>query len=464
MVSTSDSAHTIWEAVLGRLELSIAKPSFETWLRPTQGLELLAHSFVVGVPTTFAAEYLEDRLYPLIDQALSAILGRSLEINFHVHQPHARYDPGDTLGPTEISRTDAGAPPNPRAPFPLGSPINRNHTFGSFIVGSSSQLAHAAAVSVSEAPGSRFNPLFIYSPPGLGKTHLLHAIAHHARQLGKSALYTSSEDFTNGFIDAIRNRKTDEFRRIHRSVDILLVDDIQFIAGKDQTQEGFFHTFNALHNANKQVVIACDRPPSGLALLQERLVSRFEWGLVADIQAPEVETRTAILRHLASSEPVNIGDEVLTSIAELSPTNVRQLQGNLTRVVAIAQFTNVSISQELVSQALSGTREAPATPHNPPSSTVLAAVAAFYGITVEKLSGASREKPLPQIRQFLAYLLYHHCHLSTVEISKLLGGKDRTTILYSLNKSQKLIASSSSYSEEFQSLKAHVFTGKPLSD
>ena len=458
MVSTGDSAHSIWEAALGRLELSIAKPSFETWLRPTQGLELLEHAFVIGVPTTFAAEYLEDRLYPLIDKALSAILGRSLEITFQVHQPHTVYSSGSSPRKEAPSEDNAPLPKNGRS-APIGSALNRNHTFGSFIVGSSSQLAHAAAVSVSEAPGSRFNPLFIYSPPGLGKTHLLHAIAHHARQLGKSALYTSSEDFTNGFINAIRNRKTEEFRHLHRSVDILLIDDIQFIAGKDQTQEGFFHTFNALHNANKQVVIACDRPPSGLALLQERLISRFEWGLVADIQAPELETRTAILRHLAASESVAIHDDILTSIAELSPANVRQLQGNLTRIIAIAQFTNVAVSQALVGQALSASPKVSTVPHTLPASAVLATVAAYYRITPEKLAGVSREQPLPHIRHLLTYLLYHHCHLSPVEIAALLGGKDRTTILYSLNKSQKLLASSQTYKEEFHSLKDHVFTG-----
>ena len=425
------SAQRLWEAVLGRLQVQVTRPAFDTWLRSTTGLSLADGRLSVGVPNIFTAEWLEQRMFQLIDSAVYAVAREPLEVRFEVGQAWT----------SEVNTPTAPAlapEPRPLSASATESPINIRHTFDSFVVSASNQLAQAAAIAVADKPGAQFNPLFIYSGVGMGKTHLLHAIAHRARTQGKVARYISTEQFTNDFITSIREHKTAEFRQRHRQVDLLLVDDIQFISGKEQTQEGFFHTFNSLQDSNKQVVIAGDRPPSAVPLLADRLRSRFEGGLVADIQAPEVETRVAILQRRAKEAAVDVPTDVLVYLAERVPSNVRQMEGSLTRLTAMAQFTSRPITLTLAEQLL-GPGLDPAAPSPLTSDRVLETVASYYRIAPALLKSARRDKQVAAARQIAAYLLSQLIRLSPEVIGAELGGRDQSTILYSLRKVAHLL-------------------------
>jgi chromosomal replication initiator protein len=441
LLSVDTSAQRVWEATLGRLQLQVTRPSFDTWLRGTVGVDLADRQLVVGVPTTFVAEWLEQRMCHLIEAAVETVAQEPLAVRFQVHQAQPAAALPDSPKANEAPRPATQQTRN-------GSSLNHRYTFSSFVVGGSSQLAHAAAMAVSDHPGEQYNPLFIYSPVGLGKTHLLHAIAHRARAQGKTAHYISTEEFTHEFITAIRDRTTTEFRARHRSVDILLIDDIQFISGKEQTQEGFFHTFNALHNANRQVVITCDRPPASLVLLEDRLVSRFEWGLIAAIQAPDPETRLAILRHQSQDAPVELSDSVLALIAQLSPASVRQLQGNLTRVVAMSHFTQQPASQELVMDLLGPASPDGSSPAGPTAHQIIDHVARHYQLPPDSLSSPRRDKKTSAARQVAMYILTKLLYLAPADVGLLLGPRDRTTVLYSLRKLSSQLVSDSSLAKD----------------
>ena len=344
----------VWRAVLGELQLQLPRPTFETWLKQTEGISCDGKSFVVEVPTPFAVAWLERRMYQSIQKTVEKITHQPLDIQFQVKNgsPHASgvmpgngrvvdalsagYVAGDGLSPSSDSRYHR---------LPNLSP---KYTFESFVVGSCNRLAYSAAQAICEAPGRAYNPLFIYAGVGLGKTHLLHAIGHVCAARGMSVLYATSEQFTNEFISAIRNRTTEEFRRRYRSVQLLLMDDVQFLSGKEQTHEGFFHTFNDLHNSGNQLVITSDRPPRSLVLLEDRLRSRFEWGLTADMQPPNLETRMAILVSKAEQLKVVLEDSVIELIAKRVQKNVRELEGTLNRIVAISQMMNYPVTAECI--------------------------------------------------------------------------------------------------------------------
>jgi len=432
-VATTTSAQRIWEAALGRLQVQLTRPTFDTWLRDTRGLSLDEGNLRVGVPTTFAAEWLEHRMYQLVEAAAAAAAQQSLTVAFEVQGPFAADDgqPATIPSPAPAIREEQpSADP--------GNGLNPRYTFDSFIVSATSQLAHAAALAVSDHPGSAYNPLFIHAGVGLGKTHLLHAIADRVRKQGKAAHYVSSEQFTNDFISSIQERKTREFQKRHRSVDVLLIDDIQFLSGKQGTQEGFFHTFNALHTASRQVIIAGDRPPSELAFLEERLRSRFEGGLITDIQAPDLETRTAIIRHRAQESPVPVPDQVLDFVAQHSTTNVRKLEGNLNRVTAMAHFTGQPVTLALA-EAILGPCSSPPPP-SPLSSTpqeALEAVAVHYQVERARLVSRHRDKRTAAARQVAMFLLAQDFHLTPEEVGHILGDRDRTTVIYSVRKVQQ---------------------------
>ena len=432
-MATTTSAQRVWEAALGRLQVQLTRPTFDTWLRDTRGLSLDGGTLRVGVPTTFAAEWLEQRMYQLVEAAAATAARQSLTVAFEVHQPFATDDalPTSAASPSPTLREE-------RPSTVPGAGLNPRYTFDSFIVSATSQLAHAAALAVSDRPGSAYNPLFIHAGVGLGKTHLLHAIADRVRKQGKAAHYVSSEQFTNDFISAIQERKTGEFRSRHRSVDVLLIDDIQFLSGKQGTQEGFFHTFNALHNASRQVIIAGDRPPSELPFLEERLRSRFEGGLITDIQAPDLETRIAILRHRAQEAPVPVPDQVLEFVAQHAATNVRKLQGNLNRVTAMAHFTGQPVTLALA-EAILGPCSGPPPPAQLSSTPqeALEAVAAYYQVELERLISRQRDKRTAAARQIAMFLLAQDFHLTPEEVGHILGGRDRTTVIYSVRKVQR---------------------------
>ncbi len=429
------SAREIWEAVLGELQLQLTKTNYDTWLGDTVGLSYQGDKLVVGVLSPFAVEWLERRLYSLIKKTLIGITGQNLDVHFQIHQgehskavkPKGRFSRSGSLG-TSNGKT------NP-------STFNAKYTFDSFIVGNCNRLAHAAALGVAEKPGGAYNPLFIYGGVGLGKTHLLQAIGHFVSASKLRVLYVSTEQFTNEFIKAIRERKTEEFRQKYRSVDVLLVDDIHFIIGKEQTQEGFFHTFNDLHNANRQMVITSDRPPTSMPLLEDRLRSRFGWGLIADIQPPDLETRLAILQAKAEEKRVSMPQEVLDLIARRARRSIRELEGSLNRVIAFARLTKASLTIELATEALTEfPNPGPRRTLTPRS--IITTVAKYFEVEPEALEGKRRHKQTTLARHIAVYLIREETGRPFTEIGRELGGRDHSAIIRGYEKIASAINSS----------------------
>ncbi len=418
------SAAEVWQAALQELQVKVSPANYQTWLKNTVGLAQRDGNFIVGVPSSFVTESLERRLNPLIEKTLSGITGRSLKVQFQVHLG----DEDGELGPALPSLSNQQL--SQRASPPK---FNRRYTFDTFLVGTCNRLAHAAAQRVACDPGNSYNPLFIYSGVGLGKTHLLHAIGWEACRSCPRVVYVTAEQFTNEFISAIREGRTDDFRNKYRSVDVLLLDDIQFIAGKEQTQEGLFHTFNDLHNASRQIVISCDRPPKSLALLEDRLRSRFEWGLIVDMQPPDLETRIAILQKKAEEQKSAVPPEVLDLIARRIQKNIRELEGALNRVLAYSRLLKESLTTELVTRALAEiTSDAYRRTLSP--AVVLNAVETYFGLPSGTLQGKKRDKPLSVARQITMYLLREELQCSWTHIGKELGGRDHSTILHGYQK------------------------------
>jgi len=428
MAEKNMQAAQVWQAALGELQLQMTKPTFDTWLKNTSLISYEDGTFVIGVHNAYAKDWLENRLLSIIKRALVGIVGRSVEVKFVVW-PRERAASKRSAGTQELGPLLSGdkeltlTPPRAKSPAML----NPKYTFETFVVGPSNRLAHAASLAVAENPADAYNPLFIYGGVGLGKTHLLQAIGHVCQRKALRVLYVSSEEFTNDLINSIRNHTTEHFRDKYRTIDILLVDDIQFIAGKESTQEEFFHTFNTLYAANKQIVISSDRPPKAILTLEERLRSRFEGGLIADIQPPDLETRIAILRFKAEAQPLSVPDEVIDLIAHRVLSNVRELEGALNRVVAYAKLTGRPLTLEVASVAL---RDLLPRRESISLEQILEAVASFYGVKVEDLKGRRRSKELVRPRQMAMYLMREEVKASLPQIGEALGGRDHTTVLY----------------------------------
>ncbi len=417
------SAQEIWEAALGELQIQESKPNYQTWLEKSVGLSYQGNQFVIGVPNTFVAEYLDQNQRSLIEKTLIGLTHRDIKILFRVDTRHQN-------SPTSY-RSREGTPLAQQTSLPL---FNPKYTFDSFVVGSCNRLAYAAALGVAENPGHSYNPLFIYGGTGLGKTHLLQAIGHATLANNMRVLYVSAEQFTNEFTSAIRERKIQEFRNKYRNVDILLIDDIQFFSGKVQTEESFFHTFNELHNANRQIAITSDRPPKSMPLLQDRLRSRLEWGLVADIQPPDFETRLAILQGKAEREGVNVAPDVLEFIAQRIRQNIRELEGSLNRVVAYAQLIRALLTPELAAQALQNIagkepKTASITPH-----LIIEAVVASFQLTPQDLKSRKRDKETALARQVAMYLIRQEANWSLTQIGKELGDRSPATVSHAYEK------------------------------
>ncbi len=411
------SAQQIWEAALGELQIQVNKPNYRTWLGKTVGLSYQDNQFVVGVPNAFVAEYLNKNQRSLIEKTLIGLTRPDLKVLFQVDTKNQNSP--DSYGAREEIL------PTTQIHLPR---FNSKYTFDSFIVGSCNRLAHAAALGVAENPGHSHNPLFIYGGVGLGKTHLLHAIGHVALASRIQVLYVSAEQFTNEFINAIRDRKTEEFRNKYRSVDMLLIDDIHFISGKEQTEESFFHTFNELHNANRQIAITSDRPPKSLPLLTERLRSRFKWGLITDIQPPDFETRQVILQAKAEREGANVAPDVLELIAHRVQQNIRELEGCLNRVIAYAKLVRALLTPELAAEALDNIagkepKNALLTPN-----LILEAVADNFQLTPLDLKSRRRDKETALARQVAIYLIREETNCSLAQIGKELGGREPITV------------------------------------
>lgn len=445
------NADQIWRAALGELQLEMTRATFETWLRDARLLAYEDGTFVVGVANGYARDWLESRLRPVVLRILTRLAGRTVAVRFVVWEE-----------------------PSPPAPVPLfqyanepvrvngkdSSPLNPRYTFESFVVGPGNRLAQAACQAVAERPAHTFNPLFLYGGVGLGKTHLLHAIGHVCRAHSLQVLYVSAETFTNDLIEAIRNHTTEAFRETYRTVEVLLIDDIQFIAGKESTQEEFFHTFNTLHGNGAQLVISSDRPPRALATLEERLRSRFEWGLTVDIQPPELETRIAILQRKAEGWATAVPDGILYLIAERVQSNIRELEGALNRVLAMATLTAQPLTPELTLTALADLTahaRAEVTPER-----VLQAVSAFYRISMEELAGPSRQQRLARPRQVACYLIRQETDASLSQIGQVLGGRDHSTVLHACERIAALMDTDQGLRREVQAVRERLHKEAPL--
>ena len=441
-----EEPYHLWQAALGQLQMKVSRPIYETWLKDTAGVSCDDGVFVVSAPDVFVAEMLEHRMYELISETLQGMVPSDVDVRFQVaRSPAYAEQQALVLEPTSAVATavaerpeDDASSKNGSAPQPVAqparlaphaSPLNPKYTFETFIIGNSNQLAHAAALAVSERPAITYNPLFLYSGVGLGKTHLLHAIGHRLAAAGLTTIYATCEEFTNEYIKAIREAKTEDFRERYRSADALLLDDIQFLIGKEQTQEGFFHTFNSLHMAARQIIITSDRPVTSLTLLEDRVRSRLGGGLTVDIQHPDLETRQAILRVKADGTGSDFPLEVLAFLAERVHKNVRELEGCLTRVAAYAQMTGSEISIDLVKNALADTLN-PSKTNRISEQLVLSTVSSYFSIDEESLKGRRRDKQTALARHVAMFLLREELNLSLAAVGRTMGGKDHTTVLH----------------------------------
>lgn len=423
MIAQTVIAEKTWSAVLGELQLQVPRSTYETWLKNTTGLTLENQILVVSVPNAFTAEWLEKRIFRLVHITAQKVSQKSLQVQFQIENER-------TSSPEPVLSSSAKDP----HPFPGPDPTpNPRYSFDSFVIGSSNDLAYTAAHTVASSPGKSYNPLFIYSGPGLGKTHLLQAIARKCGEQRLKFLYVTSEQFTNDFITSIRQRTTTNFRSRYRSVDVLLMDDVQFLNGKEQTQEGFFHTFNDLHTTNRQVVITSDQPPYTMPSLESRLRSRFAWGLIVDIQQPSLETRIAILQKRAQALRLSVNQDVLTYIAQRVYDNIRSLEGVLNRVALMARMNNTIIDINTAAKALKGLVQDIQRYAKYPEQ-VLPIVAQIYNIQIEDLLGKKRLKELVAARQLAMYLLHTELEIPVTRVGRLVGGRTHATVIHAVEK------------------------------
>jgi chromosomal replication initiator protein len=432
-------AKQVWRAALGELQVSLSPANFETWLRDTQLVDVDEQHFRIAVPNGFAKDWLESRYRSLISQTLARIVGYSVQVEFVIGStPETPADPDGgsvAAAPAGSARQQVRVEPTRVGGEGGTTYLNPRYTFANFIVGSANRLAHAASLSVAERPGHAYNPLFLYGGVGLGKTHLMHAIGNQviAKFPRKRVVYATSEKFTNEFITSIQQGKIDEFRGRYRRIDLLLIDDIQFIADKERTQEEFFHTFNTIHEDGKQIVLSSDRPPKAILTLEERLRSRFEWGLIADLTAPDLETRIAILRAKAEEGAVPITSDVIEFIARKVVSNIRELEGALNRIVAYASMgampIGIELAQAVLSNVLYNPKKRQVTPER-----IARVVSEYYSVPMDVLQGQKRDKAIVVPRQIAMFLMREETDVSLLRIGAELGGRDHSTVLHACDK------------------------------
>lgn len=423
-------AQQAWQATLGQLQMDMPKASFDTWVKGTTLLNHQENTLTIGVSNAYARDWLENRLTTTAERLMSGMMDCPQNLKFVIQT-------GESDRSQDLNTSDDLVLPeqNPEATSNNRN-FNSRYSFNSFVVGANNRLAHAASLAVAENPSKAYNPLFLYGGVGLGKTHLLHAIGHEAAKRQCNVLYVSSEEFTNDLINAIRRHDTVNFREHYRKIDVLLIDDIHFIAGKESTQEEFFHTFNTLHGQEKQIVISSDRPPKAMVTLEERLRSRFEWGLIVDIQPPELETRLAILRYKAEQAGRQVPDEILEYIAHQIQSNIRELEGALIRVLAYSDLSGKALDLSLACLALTDFLPQPG---HPEPAFVLDVVAKSYNISNQDLLSRNRSQKITLPRQIAMYLMREFGDVSLPQIGKTLGGRDHTTVMHACEKVADMI-------------------------
>lgn len=443
----------LWGEVLSKVEQKISKPSFETWLKSTKLISYGDENVTIAAPNSFAKDWLENHYVHLITGILSELTGEDRIIQFIVPKDMEENDftlPKPAVKPVE----------NTPATSTSGM-LNPKYTFDTFVIGSGNRFAHAASLAVAEAPAQAYNPLFIYGGVGLGKTHLMHAIGHYVTEQNPTAkvVYLSSEKFTNEFINSIRDNKAVEFRNRYRNVDVLLIDDIQFLAGKEQTQEEFFHTFNTLHEESKQIVISSDRPPKEIPTLEDRLRSRFEWGLITDIAPPDLETRIAILRKKAKADGlIDIPNEVMLYIANQIDSNIRELEGALIRVVAYSSLVNMDINTDLAAEALKDI-----IPNSRPRTVTILdiqkAVGEHFNVRLEDFAAKKRTRSIAFPRQIAMYLSRELTDSSLPKIGSEFGGRDHSTVIHAHEKITKMLKDDQALQQDVQDIKTALGRG-----
>lgn len=445
-----DNIQDLWKKTLQAIEKRISKPSFDTWLKNTQAFALEEDTLIIKAPNEFARDWLESSYSSLIGDTLYEVTGNRLQTKFIIPEFQQEEEVIRQPKPQKSAAHDT-LTESPK------SMLNSKYTFDTFVIGSGNRFAHAASLAVAEAPAKAYNPLFIYGGVGLGKTHLMHGIGHYVSDHNPNAkvVYLSSEKFTNEFINAIRDNKTAEFRAKYRNIDVLLIDDIQFLAGKEQTQEEFFHTFNALHEENKQIIISSDRPPKEIPTLEDRLRSRFEWGLITDITPPDLETRIAILRKKAKAEGLDIPNEVMLYIANQIDTNIRELEGALIRVVAYSSLINSDIDASLAADALKNI-----IPSSKPKVITIHAiqeqVGERYNVRLEEFSAKKRTKAIAFPRQIAMFLSRELTDFSLPKIGEEFGGRDHTTVIHAHEKISKLLSQDEELQRDIDEIKERL--------
>ncbi|WP_337017147.1 chromosomal replication initiator protein DnaA [Oceanobacillus massiliensis] len=440
-----ENIEELWVATLEKIEEKISKPSFDTWLKNTKAETLEKDTLIISAPNEFARDWLENQYTELISEILDEVTGTKLNTKFIIPDSTAELE---DLKPMPKPKPSMNSTETPK------SMLNSKYTFDTFVIGAGNRFAHAASLAVAEAPAKAYNPLFIYGGVGLGKTHLMHAIGHYVREHNPNAkvVYITSEKFTNEFINAIMDNKSNSFRNKYRNIDVLLIDDIQFIAGKESTQEEFFHTFNALHEESKQIIISSDRPPKEIPTLEDRLRSRFEWGLITDITPPDLETRIAILNKKAKAEGLDIPNEVMLYIANQINTNIRELEGALIRVVAFSSLVNKDIDASLAADALKDI-----IPSSKPKVITIKGIQELvgerYSIRLEDFAAKKRTKSIAFPRQIAMYLSRELTDFSLPKIGEEFGGRDHTTVIHAHEKISRLLEEDSDLNRDIEDIK-----------
>ncbi|SHN33057.1 chromosomal replication initiator protein DnaA [Gracilibacillus kekensis] len=446
-----ENIEDLWRNTLEIIKEKVSKPSYDTWLKNTSVDQLKEDTVIISAPNEFTRDWLESRYTTIIAEALYELTGAKLTVKFVI--PESLDESTEEFTQMKKKKT-VPTTNNDSSPKSM---LNDKYTFETFVIGSGNRFAHAASLAVAEAPAKAYNPLFIYGGVGLGKTHLMHAIGHYVLDHNPTAkvVYLSSEKFTNEFINSIRDNKAVNFRNKYRNVDVLLIDDIQFLAGKEQTQEEFFHTFNTLHEENKQIIISSDRPPKEIPTLEDRLRSRFEWGLITDITPPDLETRIAILRKKAKAEGLDIPNEVMLYIANQIDTNIRELEGALIRVVAYSSLINQDIDAPLAAEALKDI-----IPSSRPKVITIQhiqeEIGKRYNVKLEEFTAKKRTKSIAFPRQIAMYLSRELTDFSLPKIGEEFGGRDHTTVIHAHEKITKLMGSDQLLSKEIEEIKEQL--------